>query len=284
MLGHLVPCGGGKAMALNNSRLVLSRKSSATEGAVTSTNDAELRLVDGWWHVRRFESGRPLAVNGHECESAKLKPNDVLTVGGKFFRITYEAPEPAVPTVTPEPSSTTAADPVPITVASTSSAGAPHFPVTPHPAAPRPATPNSTLGMLIPCGGGPPVALRKPKFIIGRAPTCDLVLAYKSTSSRHCSLELHNGYWQMTDLDSTNGTTVDGMTYRRKWILPGNVLGLPGKRYRVEYRPQGTPPSLADDDEVIVPNRPLLELAGIMERLVDLLPTDEPTRTKWKLG
>lgn len=262
MFGHLVPCGGGKAVALSKTRLVLGRRVTGAEGTPVASHDVELRLIDGWWHVRRIASDQTLTVNGNPCDATRLSPNDVLSVSGKFYRIAFQPPEPA----------------------------APRAPATPVPAAVRePETPRPSLalGMLIPCGGGPSIALRRPSFVIGRSPACDLVIPQKSVSSRHCSLNLTEGYWQMTDLDSTNGTTIDGMRYLKKWVLPGSVLGVPGKRYRLEYQPKGDQPSLSQDDEVVLPHRSLLEMAGIsksgMDRLMDSLPVNEPSRPRWKL-
>lgn len=285
MLGHLVPCGGGKAMALCKPRLVLSRRSTTDDGDGVPKNDAELRFVEGWWYIRRVELGRSLAVNGNDCDAAQLKPNDVLTVGGKFYRITYQPPGPVAPAsplvdASALPSSTTfRAESSAVEIDSTSAPLKPEYQ--------KPAVASAALGMLIPCGGGPSVTLRKPKIIIGRSPSCDLVIPQRNISSKHCALDLNNGYWQMSDLESTNGTTVDGMTYLRKWVLPGSVIGLSNKRFRLEYQPKGEQPSLSEDDEVVLPNRSLLELAGVsksgMDRLIRSLPADEPTRSRWNL-
>lgn len=257
MFGHLVPCGGGKAVALDKPRLVLGHRSASEEGTGPA-RDAELRFVDGWWHVRRIDSGRPLQVNGSECESARLKPNDVMRIGGKFYRITFDAPESEIVSRPPPP----------------------------EPQVAKMDTPFQ-LGMLIPCGGGQTIVLRKPKIIIGRAPDCDVVLPERNISSRHCLLELINGYWQMLDLDSKNGTTVDGMTFHRKWILPGSVLGLMAKRFKVEYQPKGERPSLDADDEVVLPKRSLMELSGLnekrLERLLQSQPEDGTSRVQWTI-
>jgi adenylate cyclase len=292
-------------MALCKPRLLLSRKSAAADGSGTAAHDAELRLVDGWWHVRRFESGRPVAVNGTECENARLNPNDVLSVGGKFYRITYEPPEQVAPKATeqearkPKPEGAKSSPVLPTVPTTASSAAPTSVPAAPATAAnetpavpresgtPRPSTPSTSLGTLIPCGGGPSVVLPKPKIIIGRSRSCDVVIRTHNVSSQHCSLELINGYWQMVDLDSKNGTSVDGMKYLRKWILPGSVLGLPGTRYRLEYQSTGDPPPMSDDDEIVLPNRSLLKMAGVgrsgLDELLDSLPEDEPVRPRWKL-
>ena len=44
------------------------------------------------------------------------------------------------------------------------------------------------LGKLVPCGGGAPLPLLKPRLLVGRQRGCDLLLGYPSVSSRHCEL------------------------------------------------------------------------------------------------
>ena len=238
-------------------------------GEYPGAPDVELRFLEGWWHVRKIDSGCVLEVNGNPSDACRLHPNDVLTIAGKFYRITFE---------TPKTESVQPASPPPIVTA------VPEVKPASPPAKP---TREFQLGMLIPCGGGPSIVLRKPKILIGRSTGCDVVLPVPYVSSRHCSLEWINGYWQMNDLDSKNGTTVDGMSYHRKWVLPGSVLGLMGKRFQVEYQPQGERPSLVDDDEVVLPKRSLLQLSGCtdqrLEKLLKSKPDEEESRPRWTL-
>jgi hypothetical protein len=50
-----------------------------------------------------------------------------------------------------------------------------------------------------------------PVVTIGRGAQCDLVLADDSVSATHARLEFDAGGWRLTDLDSTNGTVVEGV-------------------------------------------------------------------------
>ncbi|MCA9110103.1 MAG: FHA domain-containing protein, partial [Planctomycetaceae bacterium] len=45
-------------------------------------------------------------------------------------------------------------------------------------------------GQLIPVGGGPPLPLLEQRLVLGRAPDCDLRIAGKTVSGRHCELEM----------------------------------------------------------------------------------------------
>ena len=267
MLGYLIPCGGGQAVALGKPRLVMRYRQAA--GAFPAAPDVELRFVDHWWYVRKIDSGCSLLVNGTECDTARLKPDDVLAIRGKFYRITFQVPEPeGVPV------------PAPVVAAAPSTP-----PPTTLPKAPPPT--ESQLGLLVPCGGGPSIVLRKAKILIGRSSDCDVVLPLPFVSSRHCTLELLQGYWQMVDLGSKNGTTVDGMSYRQKWVLPDSILGLKGKRFRVEYQSHGPQPALRDDDEIVAPKRSLMELSGCndqrLDRILRTAPKDEEPRPRWTL-
>ena len=263
MFGYLIPCGGGQAVALSKTRLVMRYRQPA--GAFPTAPDVELKLVDHWWHIRRIDSGCNLQVNGVECDTARLKPNDVLTIRGKFYRITFQAPEPE--------SQTPPSPPV----------------APPPPPAAAPLKTECPLGLLIPCGGGPAIVLRKPQILIGRSSKCDVVLPLPYVSSRHCQLDWLQGHWQMADLDSKNGTTVDGTAYHRKWVLPGSVLGLKGKRFRVEYQSKGPRPALVDDDEVVLPKRSLMDLSGCTDQRLDQIlhspsrDRDEESRPRWTL-
>ena len=263
MIGYLVPCGGGKTIVMTKPRLLFGRRKTASDTTVPAVHDIELRFVDGWWYVRKLSSERPLHINGIDTDSARLNPDDLISIGGRFFRITFQPPasESNVPLQSLDPDSR------------------------------RPTVTNADvgfqLGLLVPCGGGPSVNLLKSRVVIGRSPACDLVINDRDVSSRHCTLELINGYWQVVDLESKNGTTVDGMAYRKKWILSGCILGLARKRFRLEYQPKGECPTLADDDEIIPPKRSLTELVGLnhqrLDRLLKSLPSEEPSRPRWSL-
>jgi pSer/pThr/pTyr-binding forkhead associated (FHA) protein len=63
-------------------------------------------------------------------------------------------------------------------------------------------TDGSRTGMEMPLGRGP--------ITIGRASESNVVIRDDYTSTNHARLELRNDGWIITDLDSTNGTFLDG--------------------------------------------------------------------------
>lgn len=122
------------------------------------------------------------------------------------------------------------------------------------------------FGELVPQGGGDPVPLLKRKLLVGRRDSCDISLRFANVSSRHCELELVDGYWMVRDLGSSNGTKVNGVRVRSKWVLPGDEVAFAKHRFKVDYNvaPAAPPPPPLDDEEDI--GTSLLEKAGLMRR------------------
>jgi len=133
------------------------------------------------------------------------------------------------------------------------------------------------LGELEPFGGGDAIPLLKPRLVIGRRSSCDIVLEYPNVSQQHCELQLQNGYWLIRDLGSRNGVKVNGERVDSKWLQPGDEVSIAKHRYEVRYTPTGDGPP-PDDDETSGQNpfgRSLLEQAGLVrpERRPEHRPT-----------
>jgi len=135
-------------------------------------------------------------------------------------------------------------------------------------------------GELVPVGGGDPVSLIRPRMLVGRREGCDIVLEFGNVSSRHCELSLIDGYWQVNDLGSSNGTKVNGVRVKRSWVLPGEELAFAKHRFRMEYDPPAgsQPPAPLDTAEDL--QMSLLEKAGLArpERLPPPPPVRPPNR------
>lgn len=126
------------------------------------------------------------------------------------------------------------------------------------------------FGKLIPQGGGDPIPLVKKKLLVGRRESCDIVLRFSNVSAHHCQLVVEHGYWFAKDLNSRNGTRVNGSRIERKRLDPGCTLRIAKHVYEVDYSPvelgaQGPPPP---DEEVYsqILNRSLLDRAGLTRR------------------
>ena len=120
------------------------------------------------------------------------------------------------------------------------------------------------LGKLLPSGGGAPIPLRAPELVLGRSPECDVRIRFPSVSSRHCKLMFDKGYWLVEDLNSTNGTWVDGDRCLLQCLLPESVLALDKHRYTIHYllRTDGPPPVIKR-----LFTQSLLEKAGFGKQL-----------------
>jgi hypothetical protein len=66
------------------------------------------------------------------------------------------------------------------------------------------------------------------ELLIGRNPTCDIVLPGPAVSRQHARLNFRDGNWILQDLDSTNGTVVNGALVGRCKLQPGDrvIIGV----------------------------------------------------------
>ena len=62
------------------------------------------------------------------------------------------------------------------------------------------------------------------ELLIGRNPTCDVVLSGAAVSRHHARLKFRDGAWVIQDLGSTNGTIVNGIEVGRCRLWPGDRL------------------------------------------------------------
>ena len=63
-------------------------------------------------------------------------------------------------------------------------------------------------------------------LVIGRDERCDIALRETTVSRRHARLLFRDGSWIIQDLDSTNGTAVNGRHVGRSQLRPGDQLRL----------------------------------------------------------
>jgi adenylate cyclase len=140
------------------------------------------------------------------------------------------------------------------------------------------------FGELVPQGGGDPVPLLKKKLLVGRRDSCDIALRFPNVSSRHCELEFLDGYWMVRDLGSSNGTKVNGVRVRSKWVLPGDELAVARHRFKVDYNvaPDAPPPPPLNDEEDL--GTSLLEKAGLVRRRSPQSPADPPGASRSRNG
>jgi pSer/pThr/pTyr-binding forkhead associated (FHA) protein len=109
--------------------------------------------------------------------------------------------------------------------------------------------------------------------MVGRRESCDVVLRFANISSNHCQLFVDRGYWFAKDLNSRNGTKVNGKRVTRKRIDPGDTVAFAKHVFTITYSPDelgavGPPPP---DEEAVtgVLGRTLLDRAGLERRNKD---------------
>jgi predicted component of type VI protein secretion system len=60
----------------------------------------------------------------------------------------------------------------------------------------------------------------KNNVVIGRSPKSDIVIPHDSISRSHCRIELDKGIFYITDLGSSNGTSLDGQRINAEERIP----------------------------------------------------------------
>src|SRR5438094_897996 len=182
--------------------------------------------------VVSLTDGREYVITGASLVFGREAGADVIRLGDEQFRFYADVPPATAP---PPPSPGPAASPPwaappPAEAQPTGGPGQ----ATPPPGATErlrhtvhgleafvPASPRSAAGapfasFLVRSGGlvGQRLSVRTPVVNIGRADYNDLVVPDPSVSTSHAKLQRREGVWVLLDLDSTNGTFVDGERVR----------------------------------------------------------------------
>ncbi len=103
--------------------------------------------------------------------------------------------------------------------------------------APAVAPARVTMSLQAAADARRPLPLQFPRgsaeqFSIGRDASCDLAIADMTVSRRHATLERTEDGWLLTDLESTNGTRVNGWRVRGKVsVTPGDLVSFGNCEY-----------------------------------------------------
>lgn len=226
--GRVVSLTDGREYAIAGASLVFGRDASCdvvVPGKDVSRRHAEIvQTPKGYLLVDSSTNGT--SVNDVRVEGQRLLARaDVITIGEEKFRFYADTAAPPPPSANPAPgpaaNAPSAASPLPLppTKSSTPAVGG-RLRETVHgvsPAAPppQPATrPSGALlaSFLVRAGAlkGQRLGVKTPVVNIGRADYNDIVLPDESVSTTHAKLQRREGVWVLVDLDSTNGTFIDG--------------------------------------------------------------------------
>jgi pSer/pThr/pTyr-binding forkhead associated (FHA) protein len=208
--GRVVSLTDGREYAIAGASLVFGRDASCdvvVPGKDVSRRHAEImQTPKGYLIVDSSTNGT--SVNDTRIEGQRLLARaDVITIGEEKFR--FYADTPAPPPENPQPgpaASAPSAAPLPPTKGQ-------NLRETVHgvTGATRPS--GAPLASLLVRGGalkGQRLGVKTPVVNIGRADYNDLVLPDESVSTTHAKLQRREGVWVLVDLDSTNGTFIDG--------------------------------------------------------------------------
>ena len=101
MYGELIPYGGGDAIPLQKSKVVIGRRSSCDiilDFPNVSSQHCLLEFVNGYWYVRDLHSRNGVKINGERCDTRWIQPSDQLSVASHRFSVNYtptkDAPAP----------------------------------------------------------------------------------------------------------------------------------------------------------------------------------------------
>ncbi|MCR4419947.1 MAG: DUF3662 and FHA domain-containing protein [Clostridia bacterium] len=79
------------------------------------------------------------------------------------------------------------------------------------------------------------VALGQEEVLIGRRPGCHLVLTDPNVSRQHAVIERRQELYWLIDLDSTNGTYINGQRVHRQPLRPGDRIQIGDSELEVEW-------------------------------------------------
>jgi pSer/pThr/pTyr-binding forkhead associated (FHA) protein len=89
--------------------------------------------------------------------------------------------------------------------------------------------------LLVSLDGRADLPIDRVLIVVGRHPRCDARLSSRRVSRRHCCLALERDGVLVRDLDSTNGTWINGRRIETGLLHPGNELAIAHLRFRLEF-------------------------------------------------
>src|SRR5256714_13850848 len=221
--GRVVSLTDGREYVITGASLVFGREAGCdvvVSGKDVSRRHAEIvHTPRGYLVVDSSTNGT--FVNEEQVQGQRLlSRTDVIRIGEEQFRFYAEAP--ALPASSPPPAGGPAVSPEQLkhTVHGMEAVAPPPLP--------RPSSP-AFASFLVRSGGlmGQRLPVKTPVVNLGRADYNDIVLPDPSISTSHAKLQRREGVWVLVDLDSTNGTFVEGERVKGEAPLgPGAMVRL----------------------------------------------------------
>jgi len=223
--GRVVSLTDGREYVITGASLVFGREAGCdvvVSGKDVSRRHAEIvHTPQGYVVVDSSTNGT--FVNEEQVQGQRiLARTDVIRMGEEQFRFYAEA-APLTASAAPAPALAASPEQLKHTVHGIE-AVAPSSPSSP----PRP-TGAAFASFLVRSGGlmGQRLPVKTPVVNLGRADYNDIVLPDPSISTSHAKLQRREGVWVLVDLDSTNGTFVEGEQVKGEAPLgPGAMVRL----------------------------------------------------------
>ncbi|MET0404679.1 MAG: FHA domain-containing protein, partial [Cystobacter sp.] len=114
-------------------------------------------------------------------------------------------------------------------------------------------------------------SLEQREYVVGKAPTCDIVVVDKTISRQHLKLEVHDEHVLAVDLESRNGSFCEGLRFSQMELRPGSVITLGTTELKVvpeDTRERNMPLSGRDHFGALVgSSRKMREVFTLLERM-----------------
>jgi predicted component of type VI protein secretion system len=94
---------------------------------------------------------------------------------------------------------------------------------------------------LVALSEGPNIPLDKPILLLGRHEECDIQLASRKVSRKHCCIAQVQDYLVVRDLGSTNGIRINGVRVMEGKLQAGDELTIGNHQFRVEWNSEAVP-------------------------------------------
>jgi len=222
--GRVVSLTDGREYVITGASLVFGREAGCdvvVSGKDVSRRHAEIvHTPQGYVVVDSSTNGT--FVNEEQVQGQRiLARTDVIRMGEEQFRFYAEA-APLTASAAPAPALAASPEQLKHTVHGIEAVAPPP------PSPPRP-TGAAFASFLVRSGGlmGQRLPVKTPVVNLGRADYNDIVLPDPSISTSHAKLQRREGVWVLVDLDSTNGTFVEGEQVKGEAPLgPGAMVRL----------------------------------------------------------
>lgn len=120
---------------------------------------------------------------------------------------------------------------------------------------------------LVAQSSGQVIEIRTATTLVGRQSDCSVRIPSGQVSRHHCELAFHDGQLTVEDLDSSNGTFLNGKRVKKKRLIhPGDLLQIGPITFTVDY---------ALSDTAVGGARAVEDGEGAEELEVELLEPDE---------